>query len=498
MKLNQHPKRLLLSSLLLPLFLSACLGDDSSTAGALAGSRNAVQEANDGVNIAATPQGECGPGSRKETGMQGRVSQADHDAGLAALGFTCNTQLVGSYVKTPTFGTVGGFKVERYTDKSGRDCAYYDSTLLYPTNLLDMEQGVNVFDMSNPAKPVKTTALLTPAMLSPHESLVLSQQGGVLAAVLGNPAFGPGIVDIYDISEDCRFPVLKSSTPLGVFGHESGISPDGKTFYSASPTSSTVVALDISNPSLPKPLWFGQYPSHGLSLSPDGNRAYLASTGDFSGNGTPAGMIILDTSEIQARKPNPQVSQISALTWDTVTIPQNAIPFTQDGKQYVMEVDEYSGGGSGPIPIGVHGPLVGAARIIDISDETRPKVVSNLRLAVHNIANRDAIAADPGASNPTGGYAGHYCNIPTRVNPTIVACSMILSGLRVFDIRDPANPVEVAYFNAPVQPRTLTLPAPASNWAMSSPAFVPERKEIWYTDGYQGFFVVKVINDAWK
>ena len=59
-------------------------------------------------------------------------------------------------------------------------------------------------------------------MLSPHESLVVSQERGVLAAVLGNPAFNIGVVDLYDISEDCRAPVWKSSSPVGVFGHESG------------------------------------------------------------------------------------------------------------------------------------------------------------------------------------------------------------------------------------------------------------------------------------
>ena len=481
-------------ALLLPALLAGCIGGSDSSS-ALSGTRTAPSQSVDGVNIAATPQGQCGPGSRPETGMQGRVSQADHDAGLAAAGFTCNTQMVGSFAPERVIGTIGGFKVERYRDKAGRDCAFADSTLLFPSNILDMELGVNVFDMSNPTQPVRTARLITPAMLSPHESLVVSQEGGVLAAVLGNPAFGPGIVDIYDVSEDCRKPVLKSSTPLGLFGHESGISPDGKTFFSGSPTTSTLVALDISNPSLPRPLWAGQYSSHGLSISPDGNRAYMASAGN------PDGMVILDISEIQARKRNPQVREVSRLTWDTVTIPQNAIPFVSNGKKYVMEIDEYSGGNNGLLsllPVGIHGPLVGAARIIDVSDETTPKVISNLRLAVHNVANREEIANDPGAQNPTGGYAGHYCNMPTRVNPTIVACSMILSGLRVFDIRDPANPVEVAYFNAPVKERVLILPAPASNWAMSSPAFVPERKEIWYTDGYQGFYVVKVTNNAWK
>ena len=41
------------------------------------------------------------------------------------------------------------------------------------------------------------------------------------------------------------------------------------------------------------------------------------------------------------------------------------------------------------------------------------------------------------------GYAGHYCSVPKRRAPNLVGCSMILSGLRVFDIRDVRNPKEV-------------------------------------------------------
>ena len=32
---------------------------------------------------------------------------------------------------------------------------------------------------------------------------------------------------------------------------------------------------------------------------------------------------------------------------------------------------------------------------------------------------------------------------------------------------------------------------------MSSPSFVPERGEIWYSDGFQGFYAVRVTNDLW-
>ena len=76
---------------------------------------------------------------------------------------------------------------------------------------------------------------------------------------------------------------------------------------------------------------------------------------------------------------------------------------------------------------------------------------------------------------------------------------MILSGLRVFDIRDPAQPREIAYFNAPVTPRILPpggVNPPPSNWAMSSPSFVPERNEIWYSDGLSGFYAVRLTDAA--
>ncbi len=436
----------------------------------------------------ATPKAVCGPGSNPETGMQGRVSRADHDSGRAAQGYTCNTEVVGSYTTPNAIGTVGGFKVERYVDKHGRECAYYDTTLLYPTNALDANAGVNVLDMSDPTNPVLTTRLVTPAMLSPHESLVVSQQGGVLAAVLGNPAFYPGVVDVYDLAEDCRNPVLRSSALVGFLGHESGISPDGKTFFSASPGTPTLTAVDISQPLLPQVLWTSNYTSHGLSISADGNRAYLASGNDH-------GVLILDISQIQSRQPDPQVREVSSISWDNQTIPQNAIPFTRDGKPFLLEIDEYSTNGAGG-SVAFHGSTVGAGRIIDISDETQPVVISDLRLEVHQPENRDEIANDPGAQLPIQGYAGHYCNVPTRVDPDIAACSMIISGLRIFDIRDPYNPREVAYFNAPVNPR-ITPIFEASNWAMSSPSFVPERKEIWYSDGYSGLYVLRVTNDAW-
>ena len=423
----------------------------------------------------ASPRPDCGPGSRPETGIQGRVP-----AGSTA-GFTCNTELVGRH------GLAGGYKVLRYTDSAGHECAYYDNTLLFPSNARNLSSeptGVTVLDMSNPAKPVRTATLSTPAMQSPHESLVLNQKRGLLAAVLGSPAFYPGVVDIYDLSADCRFPVVQSSLPVGVLGHESGFAPDGNTFYATSIGTGQVTAVDVTNPKLPRPLAIGEFKSHGLSISEDGNRGYVAGSG---------GLVIVDLSEIQARKPSPQMREISRLDWPTRTIPQIALPVTIAGNPYLVEIDEFSEDEDGQIS--GNGSKVGAGRIIDIENERAPKVVSDFRLAVHQPENRAALAGDPGTDSPVQGYAGHYCSVPKRDDPGIVACSFIASGMRVFDIRDPKAPKELAYFVAPEGP--VSTIGPPSNYAMSAPAFVPERREIWYSDGNTGFYAVRVAKGVW-
>ncbi|MDX6699492.1 MAG: hypothetical protein QOE65_2889 [Solirubrobacteraceae bacterium] len=440
--------------------------------------------------IVATPRANCLPGGIPEGTMQGRVSAADVAAGKVDKGYLCNLSVIGHS------GSTGGFRVHRYVDRGGHECAYYDTTLLFPTNAFSLSAeptGVAVLDMTDPRKPVRTDSLLTPAMQTPHESVNISVERGILAAVAGNPAAYPGVIDVYDISQDCRHPVLQFSGPGAIFGHESGMAPDGKTFYPTSIGTKHTTAVDITNPRLPVRLWEGAYGTHGMSVSDDGNRGYFASSD---------GLIIVDLSEIQARKPNPHVREISRLVWSNITIPQYAVPVTIKGKPYLVEVDEYSnnGGSGGSTNVAANGSRVGAARIIDISDERKPFVVSNIRLAVHQPENRAAIANDPGAQSVVQGYAGHYCNVPQRHEPGIVACSMILSGLRVFDIRDPYHPKEIAYHVAPPSNVSSTggpYIDEKANWAMSQPAFAPERGEIWYSDGTSGFYVLRMDPRVW-
>ena len=426
----------------------------------------------------ATKDIACDSGSLPES-TQGRVPAIDITSGRAARGYTCNTRMVSHY------GSTGGYRVERYADKSGHVCAYYDSTLLFPKDVVAQStatSGTYVMDMTDPAHPVHTDTLRTLAFQSPHESVRLNQKRGLLVADMGYPTFNPGFVDVYDVTADCRHPVAQSSSPMGVLGHEGGFSPDGNTFWVTSLSGGTIAAVGLNDPKVPTLLWLStKYKPHGVSISNDGNRLYMADDGNH-------GVTVLDVSQVQMRVPNPTVTNVSFLTWPSVSTPQNATPFTLKGHHYLLETDEF----------GADSGTVGAARIIDIQNDRHPFVVSNLRLAVNQpAALAGAEKGDPGMNGPLAslqGYAAHYCTLPSRVDPNIIACSFIMSGLRVFDIRDPLHPKEIAYFNGPVKPSSNS--AQGGSYAMAAPAYDEAHNDIWYADGNSGFYVVHLTKST--
>lgn len=437
----------------------------------------------DDVPLQPVPQAECNADSHPLAGMQGRVPQEAVNSLEAAYGWTCNLSVVSHYPSP------GGFRVWRYTDKAGHSCAYYDTSFTAPANIVSVaggpSLGVIVLDMTDPANPVITDTLTSLAMLAPHESLNLHPGRGLLAANTGNGLTLPGAMAVYDVSEDCRYPELKGQKPIA-FGHESGFSPDGNTFWVAG-GAGYILAVDVSDPATPEVLWRGAYYSHGLTVSADGNTLYH--TDPINGS-----VGLIDVSEIQARKANPQVHEISRVTWPTASIPQNTIPFRSGGKDYLFEFDEFAFRFN-PATIT---DQVGAARILNIDDPAAPYLVSNVRLEVNMRDAHHEAASDPSALPPTQvfGYSFHYCAIPRYDNPQIVACTAMNSGLRVFDISNPAAPREIAYFLAPPKAGSLAGLLPG-NLAMSQPAFVPERREIWYTDASSGFYVVKLAEEIW-
>jgi hypothetical protein len=230
------------------------------------------------ISNAAVPRAKCGPGALPETSTQGRVPTADYKSGRVKQGYRCNTVQVGHQ------GSSGGFKTLRYTDSQGHVCAFYDSTLTIPRDVVSNTLsgdglGVVVLDMTNPAKPRKTANLVSVGMISPHESLLVNAKRGLLVGVMGTAATAPGILDVYDVKTDCRKPKLLSSSLSGILGHESGFSPDGLTYYVAG-VAGTLTAVDLTNPRKPKVVFKqGGVVYHGLRLSDDGRTMYVANIG---------------------------------------------------------------------------------------------------------------------------------------------------------------------------------------------------------------------------
>jgi len=429
------------------------------------------------------PAADCGPGSRPLAGEQGRVPASAVNSPEAGQGWTCNVTEIGHLGSLP-----GGFRVWRYVDTAGHTCAFYDTSLFSPLNVfseaLGPSSGVSVLDMTDPAHPTQTASLTDLPMLAPHESLNLNTRRGLLAAEDGNGLTLPGLMSIYDVSRDCRHPTLDALLQAARFGHESGFSPDGNTFWIAG--GEGIAAVDVSNPTHPHTLWEGNEFAHGLNVSDDGRTLYDSNPIDGK-------LTLLDVSQIQNRVANPQVSEISSLTWDTVSVPQNTIPVRIGGHPYLIEFDEFAFRFNPPTVE----DRVGGARIIDIADPAHPRVVSNIRLTVNQLAEHKAADGDPSAlPQPSFDYAAHYCAVPREDDPGIVACSFINSGLRVFNIEDPLHPREVAYFISPPKEGTLG-GLGAADFAMSQPAFDPAGREVWYTDGTSGFYALRLDNGAW-
>jgi len=433
--------------------------------------------------LASVPRARCAAGSRPLAREQGRVTQADVASPAAARGWTCNVSQV-SHVATP-----GGWRVWRYTDPAGHQCVYYDTSFTAPANIISMvggpSLGVQVIDVADPAHPRHTATLLSPAMLSPHESLNLNTKRGLLGAAVGSAATLPGTFDLYDVHTDCRHPALLSLQPIPT-GHESGFSPDGRTFWVAG-GAGYITAFDVSHPRHPHQVWKGAYYAHGLSFSADGRTMYQ--TDPINAN-----LGLIDVSQIQDRATAPSVHDISRVTWPTASIPQNSSPFTRNGHHYVAEFEEFAF----RFNPATMADKAGATRILDVDDPRHPAIVSNVRLAINMRGNHQAAGNDPSPIPPFSVFGGamHYCAVPTRDNPSILACSSLTSGLRIFDIRDPAHPREVGYFIAPPKAGHLLGLLPG-DFATSQPAFDQRRRLVYYSDAGAGMYAVKLNRRAW-
>ncbi|EME18133.1 LVIVD repeat-containing protein [Rhodococcus triatomae] len=400
-------------ALLLPLGAVAAAAPARDTAG--------VVRENLDVGRVAAARADCGRGSRPETGVQGDVPAADRDSGRSTQGYDCNITRIGGYAGLGT-GIVSA---------AHDHCAYLGS--VFPSALLGQSPGVQVVDVADPANPFPTVALTEPAMVAGTWESLKVHDGRKLLVGTGVPALiGAGVLSVYDIS-DCANPRLLNpgpgtslQMPLPITAHEGGFSPDGRTYWTSG-VEGVLSAVDLADPTTPKVIWQGWIglSGHGFGISPDGNRLYLSN--NFGG------LTVLDTSAVQRRDVNPQVPQLSTMSWTDGWATQHSIPVTYDGHPYLFTVNEAGSGG---------------VKLVDVADDANPEVVNSIKLEINLPENVDSQVAS-GMGGSLFAYESHYCAADRPQNPTALACGWFSSGVRVFDVRDPFDVREIAYYNPP-------------------------------------------------
>ncbi|WP_147282946.1 LVIVD repeat-containing protein [Pseudorhodoferax soli] len=468
---------------LLATVLSGCFalmgcggGDDASTTAS--------------ERVLAIAKATCGGSDKSEPGLQGQTPMPDR--AVLFPGYNCNM------TKTGEVAPVGGYGIWRQfalvKDRSGHTCGFSGGLA---GEIGRPELGTAVVDLTDPDRPIQTVTLMTPAMQGPGEGLRAHQERGLLVSAYYVNAPRTAEVtkgfDVYDVGTDCRYPQLLATTTSITFdatdiaawpgeqpytaqeramGHEGAFAPDGLTYYISDLVHGLYHAIDLTDPTAPVLLSSFANPGykvsaqlnvqaipHGLSLSNDGNTGYMTTmaydwtrsdgvqpqTGEWHN-----GFLVVDTSEVQARLPNAKMRFKQEVTFHDASAEQLTIPVTIGGKPYVITWGEGGGG------LGVTGfknacaagiTPFSAPRIFDIESSATPTLVNKLTLEAGMPVPEVCATITPEMETAGGNYNVHMCSVDNRDDATTLACTYYQAGIRVFDIRNPKNVKEVAYFN---------------------------------------------------
>jgi hypothetical protein len=498
----------------------------------------------------------CGQNDRPETGVQGDTSIKDRFLSGPPRAFNCNLNLVGHATGE---GADDGMAI------TGR-CMYFDQFV--PPNMPNLlrHPGLVVVDAADPEHLKIVNYLTPPGVLSPSQALSIDRKRHLLIVQNSNDlritsAF---TTDIYDVS-DCVKPVLKFSGYIPRFAfHTGSFSPDGMTFWAGSGPDeaiNAVSALDVSDPSHPKLIaqWHPKDPNlrylHNVSLSESGNTAYvsLGATGnrglrtsgvaasswrDKFKKATHEGVVLLDVSEVQARKPDAKIRKISSLFWNDVIGPQFAQEMIIRGHKYLWANDldgalsifavapvgrtltpgpESMKGYADPdasSPVACRAfpkrPGWGYVSIIDIQDRAHPVRVSGLRDEVDEPKYCALTASEPRFAY---GYDPLDCDVDNYKDAKMMVCGFSEGGVRVFDIRDVKHPREIAYYKPPATgcaPRAGSLfqayldtsGLPGARFHSTDdgeyPLFAKGGKEIWFVSFDNGAQVLRFSDEFMK
>ena len=425
----------------------------------------------------------CGRRDRPETGVAGDVPLTDQLTGRADEGYNCGLALVG-------YSSLGGRGGNGNMAWSG-DCAYIAG------------DGVAIVDVRDPAHPRHTGTLHAAgadatietlhAVDAPGRSLLATGRYGLFGLSGGE---GTAPVDIWD-TRDCSHPKHLTTIQFPANVHNLTFTADGKRLWSTLP----LRAFDLTDLARPKllpdiepELAADGYPNyqyaHEAWPSPDGTRLYVG--GQFEPINEE--LLVVNTEGWPARK---------ATVEGRIALPGHSIrPMRINGKPFLLNSDEsiLNPVAKGCLPNELT-PFAGASRpyLTDISNEHYPQVRGELRLPIN-----DPIHC--GEQTLSGVNASvHYQDADDADDTTFTMSSMWNAGLRIHDVRDPAHPREVAYFNPGTFPKAnplegdldagtvLGLQNPTGlDQAWAHVRYRPATGHIWLTTATGGFWVLEL------
>ena len=439
--------------------------------------------------------------SLEEPALQGQVPLADQQSGRSLKPYMKNMRLVGQQ-DIQNRGENGNLA---WIGDCGYVGAYYGGR--------DPLMGMAVIDASNPKNP--ELVKLMPGTPGTRESQVEANEARKIVIVMpfsretpyGDPAWGKSALQIYDASADCKNPVRVSDIEFNFTTHEHRISADGKTVYvtvsspgpadpgeTRGPALSVVDITDLAKPTLLTTWSLSDEPGmpisgmHDLDVNDEGTRAYTNSRWMIDGV-RHQGLSILDTTEVQERRPNPKIRRISSFNWGP---PENfggthsAEYITIKGRQYVIALDETMG-------TNAVAPW-GWGRILDVTDEKYPLQISTIATQASQVGYADQTNQDKAY------YGAHYLGVDDRKNASLAFFSWYSSGLRAWDIRDPYLPKEIGWYipGAKIDTKLAVgsgYPNHKVDYVYSFIRYRPETGHIWFNSLFNGFMIAELIDN---
>jgi hypothetical protein len=358
-------------------------------------------------------------------------------------------------------------------------------------------RGWSVVDVTEPRAPRLCRFVPGPANTW---TIQVQVAGGRMLTALEKPNEGWGIEPglpfeegayIWDVASDPEDPILLGQWRSGGTGTHRNFYAGGDLAYlTANPQGyrgHMLVIVDIADPARPREIgrwwWPGQHAAAGETPEHDfylHGPAYVVEDRAYLGYGR-IGMVILDVADPSEPR---LVSSVSFGDLGSILGCHSAVPLP--GRDLVIANSETILEGTGD-------PL-NYTFVIDVADESAPKVTA----AFPTPRPRPGLGYD--SYYRKGGRFGphnqhHHQGHPDLAEPGHeIVMTYFNAGLRVFDISDPYEPAETAWY-VPENPRERRGTLPSQLVTQFEDVLVDRRGFLYCTDKNHGLFVLRLDAD---